>query len=121
MPDAIALLLCLTSTWTPQERPTAADVFTKTSAAVVTIRTPSGQGSGVVIDPSGVVSTNLHTVKGDSNATITLANGDAYDDVTVIDVDVRRDLALLKIKAFKLPAVQLGDSDELAVGAKVYA
>jgi hypothetical protein len=119
--DAIVLLLSLTPAWTPQERPTAADVFTRTSAAVVTIRTATGQGSGVVIDPSGVIITNLHTIKSDTKATITLANGDVYDDISVIDVDARRDLALLKIKAFKLISVELGDSDDLAVGAKVYA
>jgi len=118
---ATVMLLCLSTVVTAQERHSAAQIFTRSGAAVVTIRTPSGQGSGVVIDPSGVVVTNLHTIKGDAKATVTLSNGDAYDDVSVIDVDARRDLALLKIKAFKLPAVELGDSDTLAVGNKVYA
>ena len=42
---------------------------------------------------------------------VELANGDVYDDVTVVDVDERRDLVLLKIKAFNLTAASLGDSD----------
>jgi serine protease Do len=123
MVHAIVFFLSATMTggWIPQDRQAAGDVFTRSSAAVVTIRTATSQGSGVVVDPSGVVVTNLHTVRGEATATITLSNGDAYDDVRVIDVDVRRDLALLKIKAYKLPSVELGDSDTLAVGAKVFA
>ena len=99
----------------------AASVFKKASAAVVTITTPSGFGSGVIVDPSGVIATNLHVVRGDSTATVTLASHDAYDDVEVVAVDARKDLVLLKVKAFKLPASALGDSDELLVGNTVYA
>src|SRR3954465_14185367 len=87
MLHAIVLLLSVAGWGAPQERTPAGDVFTKSSAAVVTIRTPTGQGSGVVIDPAGVIVTNLHTIKGDAKATITLSNGDTYDDVSVIDVD----------------------------------
>jgi S1-C subfamily serine protease len=99
----------------------AAGVFKRASAAVVTITTPSGFGSGVIVDPSGVIATNLHVVQGDSHATVTLANHDSYDDVDVIDVDPRKDLVLLKVKAFKLPSLALGDSDDLLVGNAVYA
>ncbi len=99
----------------------AAGVFKKASAAVVTIVTPSGFGSGVIVDPSGVIATNLHVVRGDLTATVTLASHDAYDDVEVVAVDARKDLVLLKVKAFKLPTSALGDSDELLVGNTVYA
>ena len=99
----------------------AADVFRKTSAAVVTITTPSGFGSGLLVDPSGVIATNFHVVRGDTTATVTLANHDVYDDVEVVAVDVRKDLVLLKVKAFKAPSLTLGDSDDLSVGNTVYA
>lgn len=87
---------------------------------MVTIRTPEGSGSGVLVDPEGVVATNLHVVRGADRATVTLANGDAYDDVAVIEFDSRKDLVLLKIKGFKLPTARLGDSDSLVIGQKVY-
>jgi S1-C subfamily serine protease len=88
---------------------------------VVTITTPTGQGSGVLVDPSGVVVTNLHVVEGQTAVTVRLANGDAYDGPSVRAFDERKDLVLLKITGFKLPSVQLGDSDLLNVGQAVYA
>jgi S1-C subfamily serine protease len=99
----------------------AASLFRKCSSAVVTIQTPSGFGSGVLIDPAGVVVTNLHVIRGEAKAIVTLANKDAYDDIGVIEVDERKDLVLLKLKGFKLPSVELGDSDKVMVGHSVYA
>jgi S1-C subfamily serine protease len=105
-----------------QEKPlSAADIFKRVSAAVVTITTSDGFGSGVSLDEKGIVVTNLHVIRGNERATIRFANGDAYDDVSVLEVDARRDLVLLKIKGFKLPIVQLGDSEQIAVGHLVYA
>jgi hypothetical protein len=85
----------------------------------VTITTTSGQGSGVLIDPSGVIVTNLHVVRGETHVSVKLANGDIYDDVTVVDVDERKDLLLIKIKAVELSPIVLGNSDRVAVGEKV--
>ena len=56
-----------------------------------------------------------------SSAVVILANGDSYDDVTVIDYDPRRDLVLLKVKGEGLPTVAMGDSDSLVVGDEVFA
>jgi S1-C subfamily serine protease len=60
-------------------------------------------------------------IDGASSASVTLANGDIYDDVTVLDSDKRRDLVLLKIKALNVPISPLGDSDTLEVGQHVIA
>lgn len=99
----------------------ATALFKKCSGSVVTIQTPSGFGSGVLVDASGVIVTNLHVVKGEVKATVTLANNDVYDDVAVVEADPRKDLVLLKIKGFNLPALELGDSETLLVGQPVYA
>ena len=66
----------------------------------------NGFGSGVVVDGAGVIITNLHVVQGETALSIKLNNGDIYDDASVVDVDVdeRRDIVLLKIKDFNLPA-----------------
>jgi serine protease Do len=112
---------CVSAQTPAAERLDAVGVFKKAHAAVVTITTPTGLGSGVLVDPSGVIATNLHVVRGDSSATVTLANHDAYDDVEVVAVDARKDLVLLKVKAFKAASIILGDSDDLAVGNAVYA
>ena len=113
--------LALESTTVVEQQSTATDVFDKNSPAIVTIQTPSGFGSGVLVDSSGVIVTNLHVVEGDSSATVTLANGDIYDDVQVIAVDERRDIVIIKIAGFQLPTVEFGNSDAVVVGEGVYA
>ena len=98
---------------------TTSEIARGVTPAVVTIETPSGYGSGVIVDPSGVVVTNLHVIQGETQVELTLHNGDIYDDVAVVDLDERRDLVLLKIKAFNVRYATLGDSDEVEVGEDV--
>ena len=95
------------------------DLAKKASASTVTVTTPTGQGSGVIVDAAGVFVTNLHVIRGDTTASVKLANGDVYDDVAVVDVDERKDLVLLKIKAFGLVPAVLGDSDREQAGNRV--
>ena len=96
-----------------------AEIARRVTPTVVTIATPTGNGSGVIVDPSGVVVTNLHVVEGEALVEVELPNGDIYDDVAVVDVDERRDLILLKIKAFNLDAADFGNSDDVQVGDDV--
>lgn len=105
-----------------QGQPVAAQiVFQKVKDSVVTVVTQTGQGSGVLVDPTGVFVTNLHVLQGERSATVRLANGDAYDHLEILGVDARRDLLVAKVRGFKLPSVQLADSDILSVGQPVYA
>jgi trypsin-like peptidase len=103
-----------------QQSPATA-VFAKNKAALVTIATDTGFGSGVVVDSNGVIVTNLHVIRGASKASVRLADGDVYDSVSVVDFNVRMDLAVVRIQGFKLAAVELGDSDGLVVGEPVFA
>ncbi len=65
--------------------------------------------------------TNNHVVSGSRNITVTLSDKRQYQG-TVLGIDRRSDLAILKIHADrKLPFVRLGDSDALVVGQKVLA
>jgi hypothetical protein len=91
------------------------------SPSIVTITTPAGFGSGVIVAASGVIVTNLHVLRGATSASVKLANGDIYDDIGIIDVDARKDLLVLKIKAVDLAHIGVGNSDEVAVGDKVVA
>ena len=115
-----SLLLCASPAVAQQES-NATQVFQRNSPAVVTIETSSGFGSGVLVDSTGVIVTNFHVVQDEPSATITLANGDTYDDVGVIAADPKRDLVLLNIKGFELPSAEMGDSDGLVIGQDVYA
>ena len=55
-----------------------------------------GQGSGVVIDTSGLVLTNAHVVERVDNVIITLQNGNQVDG-KVIGTDQVTDLAIVKM------------------------
>jgi putative serine protease PepD len=80
-----------------------------------------GIGSGFIINEDGEIVTNNHVVSGSRNVTVTLADKSHYQ-ATILGIDRRSDLAILKINAGKkLPIVHLGDSDALVVGQKVLA
>ncbi len=75
-----------------------------------------GQGSGVIIDSSGLVLTNAHVVERVDRVTITLQNGNQVDG-RVVGTDEVTDLALVKIKEFPgLQSAKLGDSEDIQVG-----
>ena len=79
---------------------TLAQIAEQQSPTVVTITTEDGFGSGVIVEASGLIVTNLHVIQGSLSVEVKLSNGDVYDDVTVSAVDQRRDLALIRIRAF---------------------
>ena len=78
-------------------------------------------GSGFIIDPSGIIVTNNHVIKGADTITVTLQDNTVLK-ATLIGHDDRTDLAVLQVKAdHKLPAVGFGDSDLSRVGDWVLA
>jgi S1-C subfamily serine protease len=80
-----------------------------------------GAGSGFIVSPNGEILTNFHVVNGTAQLTVTLFDKKSYR-ARVLFTDQRDDLALIKISADrKLPALRLGDSDNLVVGQKVLA
>lgn len=85
-----------------------------------------GLGSGVIVRENGYILTNNHVVDGVNNITVTLANGREYDAELIGSDPIQRtgggsDLALIKIDAEGLSALQFGDSDALEVGEWVIA
>ncbi len=92
--------------------------------AVVHIKTRSGNGgglgSGVIIDPNGFIATNNHVIENADVITVVLPDRREFEG-TLVGRDPNTDLALLKIKATKLPIVKLGNSDEVLVGEWVLA
>lgn len=74
------------------------------------------QGSGIVIDPQGLILTCQHVVASADVVFVVLPNGQRFEPAEIL-FDPESDLALLRIENdTKLPAVKLGNSDELAVG-----
>ncbi len=78
-------------------------------------------GSGFVIDPSGLIVTNNHVIKGADTITVTLQDNTVLK-ARLLGHDDKTDLALLKVEpAHPLPAVAFGDSDHARVGDWVLA
>jgi serine protease Do len=77
-------------------------------------------GSGFIVSRDGVILTNAHVVNGARTVTVTLSDHHQYK-ARVLGADRTSDIAVLKIDAHDLPTVQLGNSDELAVGDYVMA
>ena len=76
----------------------------------------AGTGSGVVVSNYGHVLTNYHVVEDASRVTVTIANSESEFDAQVVGYDADLDIAVLWVSGLKLPAVPLGDSDQLQVG-----
>lgn len=84
-------------------------------------RAPGGQGSGFIIDSSGIVLTNAHVIADAEEVIVRLGDGRTF---TAIDVkkDERADVAVLKIDAGeRLPALRLGNDDQMEIGDWVLA
>jgi serine protease Do len=84
-------------------------------------RAVEGLGSGVIIDPAGIIVTNDHVIRGASQIHIVLADGRQLD-AEVIGSDADADLAVLKVNTKQpLPAAKLGTSADLMIGESVVA
>ncbi len=81
---------------------------------------PTDQGSGVIIDKDGYILTNRHVVGNAVDIQIKLSDGRQVP-AKVVGVDRETDLAVLKITATDLMPAQWGDSDQIEVGALVWA
>ncbi|HEY8596035.1 MAG TPA: DegQ family serine endoprotease [Devosiaceae bacterium] len=80
-------------------------------------------GSGVIVDPSGIIITNHHVVNGATDVRVSLSDGREYQVNVVVD-DASTDLAVLKIEkpgGRRFPTLQFGNSDQLEVGDLVLA
>ena len=78
-------------------------------------------GSGVIISPDGYILTANHVVDGADEIEVAIADNKKEFTARVVGTDPPTDVAVLKIDAKDLPAITLGDSDQLEVGDIVLA
>ena len=79
-----------------------------------------GQGSGVIIDPRGIIVTNNHVIDGSARVQVNLKDGRTFVG-EVLGADPATDVALVKVNGDNLPFAVLGDSEKLKVGQIVLA
>jgi serine protease Do len=85
-------------------------------------RVQNSLGSGVIVDPDGLIVTNHHVIQEAQEITVVLSDRREFE-ARVLRSDERTDLAVLKVdpKGERLPTLPIGDSDALQVGDLVLA
>lgn len=115
--------------------PSIADVVALVKPSVVAINTEyvsydifnrpyeqQGAGSGWIIDEDGLIVTNNHVVEGAESITVTLDDGRTFNvDINSVATDAVADVAVLRIDTNNLPAVAVGNVENLRVGDWVVA
>ncbi|HAZ16291.1 MAG: Protease Do [Parcubacteria group bacterium GW2011_GWA2_43_13] len=80
-----------------------------------------GGGSGFVVSSDGLIITNKHVVSDEeADYSVVMNDGKTYTAI-VLDRDPALDLAVIKIDAKELPALELGDSEQIQIGQTVIA
>ncbi len=87
-------------------------------------RTPpsemGGLGSGVVLSPNGYILTNYHVIEAADAIRVALADGRSFP-AHLVGSDPDTDLAVLRVNANNLPAIDFAPEDSLRVGDIVLA
>lgn len=107
------------------------ELVAKYGEAVISIETPSGKGSGFVINDDGYAITNHHVIQGETRIAAVLYQNVAsglsrrrIENVEIVALNPFVDLALLKLPAqkdLKLSHVVMGSLDDLNAGDGVFA
>ena len=83
-------------------------------------RESRSEGSGFIVRPDGYILTNVHVIADAEKVVVKLRDGRRIP-AKVTGLDGKTDIAVIKIDAKDLPAVEFGDSDALKVGQLVCA
>jgi serine protease Do len=110
---------------------TVRDLVNIIGEAVVQVRTPSGLGSGFILNEDGFLMTNFHVIEGETQIVVEVYHQfggqlerKTYKQVRIVAINKFADLALLKIEEKDAPRfkyVSLGNADALSVGEGVFA
>lgn len=99
-------------------------LYRRALPSILTLRVVRNDGTNVtgtafIALREGLALTAFHVIRDAAVVTARSASGEEFDVTGVIDSDARRDIALLKVKAFGLPLLPT-PSEEPAVGARAY-
>ncbi|WP_435015821.1 S1C family serine protease [Tundrisphaera sp. TA3] len=107
------------------------DLVKRFGEAVISIETPSGLGSGFILNDEGYAVTNHHVIDGETRISAILYQNTPtglarrrIEDVAIVALNPFVDLALIKLppqKDLKLGHVYLGSLDDINAGDGVFA
>ncbi|MGH2747139.1 MAG: S1C family serine protease [Actinomycetota bacterium] len=80
-----------------------------------------GQGSGVVIDPEGIILTNNHVIADAVEVTVAFTDGRRPTEGVVIGRVPEKDLAVIEVEEDDLTAIEIGRSSALRLGDPIAA
>jgi serine protease Do len=92
-----------------------AAVAERVRKSTVFVERNRGNGAGIIWSANGAIVTNRHVVGERGKVRITLFDGTVYEG-EVAAAHPTRDLAIVKIEAAGLPAVEIGDSTAIRAG-----
>ena len=123
---AVLLLFCAINTAPAQTTLSAEDIAEKALAATVYLEMKDkngktlGIGSGFFVKPN-LIATNYHVIEGAAKGTAKLVGKyTTYNIEGVTATDRDNDLALLKVTAYGIQPLFLGNSDTVRIGETVY-
>ncbi|MFL5243318.1 MAG: S1C family serine protease [Gemmataceae bacterium] len=102
-------------------------IFAKASPSVVRIEVHDrasrslAQGSGFVVSEEGLIATNHHVIEGAYSGKVIFGDGSTFPIVAAAGYDLESDVALLKIKGPRFPALALAANEIIPIGKKVFA
>ncbi len=126
---SLIAVMCLTAAAQEPEvaAPRAAELAKKVRVSLVAIE-PAGRdgevagvGTGFVIAADGLIATNMHVIGEGRPLRVTLPDGKALEVMGLHAWDREKDLAIIRVDAKDLAALELGDSSALAQGDYVAA
>lgn len=125
----VLFLLCIAETLAqgPPATPLSSEqIIEKASPSVALVlvgKSPSqleGVGSAVVVRENGILLTAYHLVKDANVVQVRFKNGETFDDVQLLGVDRRRDVAAIRIASTGLPALPLANASKVKAGDPVW-
>ena len=113
-----------TATTAPTPVPTSgplspSEIFIRVSPSLAFIDTPTGTGSGVLIE-GGYVLTNAHVVWPFEIARVTFPDGSEFLDAPVMNTDPLGDLAIIGPLDTEIPRLKLIDGEGLVIGSELF-
>ncbi len=122
----ITILMLIFSGLATGQEFTSEEIFSKAKDAVVVIYAydyngkVNSQGSGVVIKDKGIIVTNFHVFAGNERLEVK-HNDNVIPFKEIIGIDIENDILILKIEENNFPSLEVGNTDNVKIGEKVYA